>query len=503
MTNSTSESALRGAAAVNSVGAGLSRKDDVWSRVLVLLLAVLVFYLPNHAQFRIDTGVRGLNVVNVLFFLAVWVMCLCRRPPSQPLPFKRHLWALFALLTLSLGVALVGDASAWVEDVTVYKNTLFYPLLFVFFFFAVRDTKVIYLLLMVTVFVFFTSAVLGIRQALDYGIAEFHDHKRVAAPFGWEMSDANRSAIFFCIYLQLVAAIALFATSRPALRWVCVALYAMGVFVVFFTYSRQALFILAVLGLLMLARKHLLLAALFAVLLYHYELWVPEPVIERVKMTRVDPFDAYTPRAKGLVLSTELSIGQPFVPKAPRMMGADAEGADSIESSQQFDASTESRFTLWAGAWELIKGRPWGVGLNRFKREIGPFVPISMAGKDAHNAYVLLAAEASLLAPIVLLVLIAACLAMGMRLSKLQGEAAKVMGNGLIFATLAAALGSLYGSRLFDGEVMGNFWIFLALSARLLIIKESESRARSAATDNVGYQRGAYRGSRRMANPMI
>jgi hypothetical protein len=90
-----------------------------------------------------------------------------------------------------------------------------------------------------------------------------------------------------------------------------------------------------------------------------------------------------------------------------------------------------------------------------------------------------------------------------MRLSKLQGEAAKLMGNGLIFATLAAALGSLYGSRLFDGEVMGNFWIFLALSARLLIIKESESRARSAATDNVGYQRGAYRGSRRMANPMI
>ncbi|MBL8331305.1 MAG: hypothetical protein JNJ71_20885 [Rubrivivax sp.] len=478
-----------GNAQARPAGPMFATPDSVWPGVLLGLMMAMVFYLPNLAQIRIETGVRGVNPANILFVLMLGVLALAGYRPSEPTPLKLPILLFILVLTWAFLIALVGDSSAWVEDMTVYKNAVFYLLLYFLYFHAVRDMKTVRILVLLILFVMFTSGVLGVRQAMDYGLGTFNENKRVAAPFGWAVNDANRSAVFFCIYLQLVGAVALFMKSRPWLRIACVLIFFLGVFSIFHSYSRQAYFIMAVLLLLLAMRKQLLIALFAATLLWHYELWVPETVVHRIEMTTLDPFEvkSYKPQAPAFdapVTSSgplygqlsELSFENPFRIVAPQT------SAENPQADQQYDESTESRFTLWAGAGELMVQRPLGIGLNRFKREISPYVPHALAGKDAHNFYVLLATEAGVVAPLFLLALLMGLLSLGHRLARFKDdEEARTLGVGFVMATLAVVLGNVYGSRFLDGDVMGNYWILAALVARALLIKQQEQRDRQQA----------------------
>jgi O-antigen ligase len=437
--------------------------DSFWHKVMVVALLALVFYLPNQAQIRIEIPVRGLNMTNVLFLLALFAMAMQHRAPNlQPTPLKLPIVLFIGVLTWALTLALAGDRSAWVEDLTLYKNDVFYLLLYFLAYHAVRDQKTLRLLVLMTLFIAFTSSVLGVRQALDYGIGNFNENKRVAAPFGWSVFDANRSAIFYCIQLQIVLSMALFLKSRGWLRIACAVVFAMGVFAVFHTYSRQSYFILAVLLILVALRKNLFVALLACLALIYHESWVPETVMERVAMTsnEVSTTPARTPgfdpnwTGAGLPMATT-----PAKPAA----------------EPSYDESTESRFILWEGAWQIIQEQPLGIGLARFKRTIGDHVPPQLAGKDAHNFYVLLTTEAGIFAPPFLLALLVALLWLGQRLASYKDDdEARALGIGLIMATLAVVLGNIYGSRFLDGDVMGNYWIYAGLVARALHIKEAE-----------------------------
>jgi O-Antigen ligase len=437
--------------------------DAFWQKVLVAMLLALVFYLPNQAQIRIEIPVRGLNMTNVLFLIALFALAMLHRPrDDRPTPIKMPIVLFIGVLTWGFLLALAGDHSAWIEDLTHYKNVVFYLLLYFLAYHAVRDRKTLRLLVLMTLFIAFTSTVLGVRQALDYGIGTFNENKRVAAPFGWSVFDANRSAIFFCIHLQIVLAMALFLKSRGWLRIACAVVFLMGVFAVFHTYSRQSYFILAVLLMLLTMRKNLLVAGLACLALYHYDAWVPETVLERIQMTSAEAsaVPSKTPGYDPNWSSSDLPTAVP--PTKP---------ADD----RQYDESTESRFILWEGAWEIIQEHPLGIGLARFKRTIGDHVPPQLAGKDAHNFYILLATEAGIFAPIFLLVLLVALLRLGQRLAKFKDDdEARALGVGFVMATLAVVLGNIYGSRFLDGDVMGNYWILAGLVARAWQIKQSE-----------------------------
>jgi hypothetical protein len=366
------------------------------------------------------------------------------------------------VLTWGLLLALAGDHSAWVEDLTNYKNVVFYPLLYFLVYHSVRDMKTLRLLVLMTLFIAFTSSVLGVRQAMEYGIGNFDQHKRVAAPFGWSVFDANRSAIFFCIHLQIVLAMALFSKSRGWLRLACWVTFGLGVFAVFHTYSRQSYFILAVLLLLIAMRKNLVVAALACLALYNYEVWVPDTVMQRIEMTSAESNLAPRP-ALGFDPNTSSSSLPGTLP------------AVKPAEEREYDESTESRFILWEGAWEIIQQNPLGIGLAR---TIGDHVPPQLAGKDAHNFYVLLTTEAGVLAPPFLVALLISLLWLGQRLAQLKGDdEARALGVGFVMATLAVVLGNIYGSRFLDGDVMGNYWIYAGLAARAWQIKRAEHSA--------------------------
>lgn len=483
--------------------------EKLLPRLLLGLLMALLLYLPNQAQIQLETGVRGLNAANALFLLALIVMLMTRRTTAGRTPLKWPLLFFFMTLSWALLIALKRDSTAWVQDLTVYKNAVFYPLLFFLYFHAVRDLRAVRMLVLLTLFVVLTSGVLGLRQALDYGIATFNEYKRVSAPFGWSVTDSNRAAIFFCIQLQPVMAAALFLKSRGWLRIACAGIFLLGVFVVFHTYSRQAYGILAVTTLLIAMRRHLLLAALALISLYHYELWVPETVVERVQMTMVDPLEAQGRRRSPVSdFDPLLALDRPLAVELDRHAERSAEAAQQdaaaqAEEAPQFDASTESRFTIWAGAWELIQRQPTGIGLNRFRHDISGYVPAEHAGKDAHNYYVLLATEAGIVAPLFLLALLGALLLLGQRLAAISDdEECRMLGVGFVMATIAVILGNVYGTRFADGDVMANYWILAALVARTLAIKEEERLERQRRPRQVAMTPGHLRG-RGVRRPVV
>ena len=147
--------------------AGLEAPKHPLSTVLLCVLLSLIFYLPNYAQLRIDTGIRGLNVVNVLFIVSLFILWVMPKGRSEAPPLRLPIFLFFGLLSWALAVALIGDSSAWVEDVTDYKNAIFYILLYFLFYYAVRDMRTVRLMVLMIVFVMFTSSFLGVRQPFD------------------------------------------------------------------------------------------------------------------------------------------------------------------------------------------------------------------------------------------------------------------------------------------------------------------------------------------------
>lgn len=145
---------------------------------------------------------------------------------------------------------------------------------------------------------------------------------------------------------------------------------------------------------------------------------------------------------------------------------------------------------LWEGAGQLILSRPWGIGFNHFKREIGPYVPAFLAGKDAHNFFVLITTEAGVIAPFAMLWLLASLALLARRVLRIDdSDESRVLGTSLLMAIPAVILGNVYGSRFLDGEVMVNFWVLAALCARYAVLKEGLKR--QSATVRSGPQAAA------------
>jgi len=427
--------------------------------ILRLLLIGMIIYIPNQMQFPIEFSIKGLNVINVMF-LATWFL-LARRDihAKTPPPLKFPMFFTFFVLVQAFIIGQFYDSSIMMEDFTALKNMIFFMLLYFLYYRAVQDVQTIRLLFAVILFVTFVASIQGLRQALDYGIASYNETRRVAAPFGWGVYNANRSAIFFVIYLPLFAAVAMFYRNNAMMRLACYACLALGVFVTFFTYSRQSYFILAMLAMFLTVKKNWVVALLIAVALLNYEAWAPETVVGRIQSTE--------------------QAEQPAKP---------VEGA----GEGKYDESTESRLIIWAAAGELINERPWGIGLNHFKREIGTYAP-RYKNMDAHNNYVLITTEAGYLGPLALAIMLIALFALGWRTERMNDSVeAKVLGVAFTMSVLAVAMGNIYGSRFFDGDVMGNFWILTALVARYGSLQKEAKAAKAAAEGAKAPRRSMY-----------
>ncbi len=414
---------------------------------LRLLLAVLIVYMPNALHLPLETGIPGVNVANLLFLLVVVALLLGdkRYRPLQPTgPITRALLLLFVALGLGFGIALSTMPLDFMADFTYLKNLVFYPLLYFLFRRCGQDARGTRQLIILVMLVAAVAGIEAVREGLDYGFGGYSETRRASGPFGTDYLSANRAGVFYSMFLPMFVAMALFFRKQKLWRIAAIIGCVIMAVAIMATYSRQSYFI-ALVGLsLLLLRRNVVLAAIIAVVMVPALSLLPDSVTQRV---------------------------------------AETEQQDSV-GAEQLDASTASRFEIWAGAMEMSREHPAGVGLNRFKHFIGDYTP-RYRGYDAHNIYVLLLAECGPLGAGALLYLLWRLLAMGVGFARsvpATDYEAKALSLGFILMIISAALGNIYGSPFFEGAVMANFWALCGLMEHYFALKRPVS---AGATDQL------------------
>lgn len=403
--------------------------------MLRLLFAIMIFYVVYSLHYPFETGIPAVNVSNLLF--GAIIIAILSHAQAHPIDVRATLtWPLlifFSSLVAAFVIARATSAGDLLVDVTYLKNGLFYPL---FYFIALRsrlDLKQTRQMIILILAVAALAGVQAIRQGVDYGIGEFVETHRASGPFGTTFAMANRAGVYYAMYVPMFTTIALTFHRQKFWRIAGLAGLALMALAIMFTYSRQS-YGIALIGIaLVFLRRSLLLSILMAgaiVLLVGY---LPSSVTERVRETE----------------------------------------QRSAHGAVEVDPSTASRWEIWAGGMDMWSEHPFGVGLNRFKDNIGNYAH-AFEGYDAHNYYVLTLCEGGVvgIAALAWLILSLLRFARRLRLAAPPGDA-EAQGLTLGFGALVVcmAMGNLYGSPFSEGAVMGNFWMLCGLLERYIALK--------------------------------
>ena len=143
---------------------------------------------------------------------------------------------------------------------------------------------------------------------------------------------------------------------------------------------------------------------------------------------------------------------------------------DGDGTAVTLDRSSAHRLVIWRGAGRMIAAHPvQGVGLGRFERMIGYYTDVPLRKSDphdAHNAFILVAAENGLPVLALLLMLFAAWALLALRL-RFRHRHPVDRGLGLAFlgSLGGVVMSGLLGSRFSDEALIGWFWMLAAVVA--------------------------------------
>ncbi len=400
------------------------------------LLAVPILFMPNMLHFEFDTGVPGLNIANLIFAVVAGAVMMSggkAQPDAGTGLMTRPLLLLFAVLAMGLVMAQATMPLNFMDDFTYIKNAMFYPLLYFVYRNCKQDMQGTRMLIILAMVVAAIAGLEAVREGLDYGIGRYAETRRASGPFGVDYHAANRAGVFYAMFLPMFVAMALFFRKQKLWRFAAIAGAAILAMAIMVTYSRQSYFIGLIGIALLLIRRNVVLAVIIAALALPAVSLLPVSVTQRV---------------------------------------AETEQQDAV-GGEQLDVSTASRFEIWAGAMQMWKEHPFGVGLNRFQKHIGNYAP-RYRNYDAHSMYVLMLAELGPLGVVALLWLLWRLLRVGFLLRRSSGSddaEAKGLGLGFVVLVTAMAMGNLYGSPLFEGPVMANVWILCGLIEHYAALK--------------------------------
>lgn len=413
-------------------------------------MAFLVLYTVEQIHFPQSLGVPGLNVLNIIC-LIVWISHLRtgRKNDVRPILRKRF-FILFALIFYAFLVSQMTLPGELIQDINYMKASIFYPMFFFIFFYIVRTEGDIRFISYACLFVAMLAGLEALREGLAFGVISFNDMKRASGPFGDDAFTANRAGVFYAMFVCLSVAMTLYH-PEPGNKWIRpFAIFTTVIIMagLYFTFSRQAYIIAGLLVPLMFFKRGPALIVIALIAGINYQLWVPEAAIDRLTDTKQ----------------------------------ADQDGVEQV------DESTSSRWVQWEAGWGMIQDKPWGVGFQRFQQLSGDY-----GGKpllDAHNHYVLFAAEASLVGLFVHLVLVLSLWWYGhyyYRLAKRRRNAlGRALGSSFAFMSLAMILGNIFGSPFSNGEVMGLYWVLAGLMARHILLLRQDGPERGVAVSPMG-----------------
>lgn len=159
---------------------------------------------------------------------------------------------------------------------------------------------------------------------------------------------------------------------------------------------------------------------------------------------------------------------------------------DSMQSAEEsLDTSAKSRVEIWKGALKMIQDHPvFGVGYGLFE----DLIPSYWSGAsriDAHNTYLIIAAEMGLPALLVFLwIILAVTWNTFVLYRSTQDPFAQALALGFLGGLFGLLASNMFGSRLDSQEVSSYFWILAALMMRLRILDAKDLQAKEDLLDS-------------------
>ncbi len=399
-------------------------------------LPLAVAYLPFSKVYPLPiAGVTGANMTNFVLVLGLVAFVSTRLQGRSPLTTR------FAdvLAVLYVGVSTLGLLPAYASDPDLVDLAMTYrawlaPM--AFYFLArglVRNREDVRGVMWVMAWTTLLVATDTWKEGLDRSSFGSVDKARVRGL----MEQANSMGAFLVYYG--VPLLALAVGSRPIRRALpYFAAFLVVVRATLYTFSRGAYLALAGgSATVLLFGNPLLLAAAGgggAIAVALFPSLVPASVVER--------FDETT---------TSKSVYE-------------GDGAEV-----NLDKSSAHRLVIWRGAARMIAAQPLGgVGLGRFQRMIGFYTEVPLRKTDphdAHNAFILVAAETGLpcLALLVLLFVAWGILGLRLRFGR-RHPADRSLGLGFLGTLAGVLVSGMLGSRFSDEALIGWFWILAALA---------------------------------------
>jgi hypothetical protein len=401
--------------------------------LLKFVLFAQLVHVVNQIHFKWTTGIPGVVPTN-LIFLAVLLLMRGKEETVTAKPLlQKAILLFFGALTLAFLWAELRSPGDLLADVTYYKNALFAPLFYFLFLKCRQDEKTTRWLIIWVLVVAAVAGFEGLREGLDYGFGKYNPTRRASGPFGEDWHMSNRAGVFYGMFMPMFVALALFLRRRKLWQLAAVG----GCIVIaggaISTYSRQSYFLVLLAVAVLLLRKSIVLAVAISILCVALAGYLPESATQRVEETRQQ--------------------GKPG-------------------SHEEVDVSTSSRWEIWAGGMSMLASHPNGVGLNRWKDEIGSYS--SYKRMDAHNFYVLTLGECGPLGLAALLYLIYTLfvLARWLRANRPPDDAeCTALTLGFTVCTLNMALGAIYGSPTLETAVMAPYWALCGLLERYIRLK--------------------------------
>jgi len=409
-------------------------------------LLVLIAYAPFALQFTGQFGleITGFNLTNILMFFAfiglVWQSLKQRQNMFQIsfLGFLIILLCLWGLLTILRSKFLYGVYYQTEDFFILFKRWVTPILLFFFVFQMVKDPKdfkeVLFIVLLVTVVI----AGMAVRDYLHYGDRGSIDESRIGGIF----NQPNMLGAFFVYNMFFFLAFFLYYW-RSFKYWLLLLPFLLCFRGIMVTFSRGAYIAFACAGAAVTFFKNkvlflIVLVCLIASLLN--PVYLPEGIRRRMASTFFGE----------KVISTDI---------------------EEIK-----DPSAGRRIMIWQGALAMIKDQPiFGFGYGTFPYVIGNYVP-NLAGADAHNTYLILAAEMGVPAlGLFVLILLVLLKNSWWLLRKTKERYFKAFALGMLGCLVGLIVANIFGSRLNSEEVGAYFWVYSGLLLSAVKMKRENS----------------------------
>jgi O-antigen ligase len=394
-----------------------------------LLLAVA--YLPFAKAYPLGLGVTGANMSNLVLLLAPVAWVSSRRASGRRLAIGglEALVGLYVAVGSLAVVQAIGRVDSVGELAQSYRGWLAPFLVFFIARGLVRDrvslVAVLRVMAVVTVLVALLTWIEGLQRS-DRGSIE-------AARVPGLMQQANQMGAFLVYYGAVLLALAL-RDRHLGRRLFYLAGFLAAARAMLFTFSRSAYLALAT-------------GASLVVLLFNPLLLVAG--------------------AGGGVVA--VAIQPSLVPESIReRLGQTTESVGLEGERPQLDRSSAYRLILWQAAFRMIRERPLtGVGLGQFSSVVGHYTDVQLSKEDpndAHNAFILIAAEMGLPAIAVALVLLAALAAAAARAwFRRRHPVDRTVALAFLGSWGGLVVSCMLGSRFADESLISYFWILAAL----------------------------------------